>query len=83
MQQPMYEPDDDHFVSPRKLENSGDDADIYGRLQEALSETQDLKRETYEESTKRRNAERNLISALQKASHFASKVHNSYCKIKR
>uniref|UniRef100_A0A0E0GAV4 RING-type E3 ubiquitin transferase n=1 Tax=Oryza nivara TaxID=4536 RepID=A0A0E0GAV4_ORYNI len=74
MQQPMYEPDDDHFVSPRKLENSGDDADIYGRLQEALSETQDLKRETYEESTKRRNAERNLISALQKASHFASKV---------
>uniref|UniRef100_A0A0D9VJ79 RING-type E3 ubiquitin transferase n=1 Tax=Leersia perrieri TaxID=77586 RepID=A0A0D9VJ79_9ORYZ len=66
MQQPMYEPDDDHFAPPHELENSGGDADIYRRLQEALREAQDLKKETYEESTKRRNAERNLFSALQK-----------------
>ncbi|XP_040376602.1 U-box domain-containing protein 33-like isoform X2 [Oryza brachyantha] len=72
MQQPMYEPEDDHFASPRELENSGDDADIYSRLQEALREAQGLKKETYEESTRRRNAERNLISALQKVKELES-----------
>uniref|UniRef100_A0A0D9XT58 RING-type E3 ubiquitin transferase n=1 Tax=Leersia perrieri TaxID=77586 RepID=A0A0D9XT58_9ORYZ len=59
IQQPMYEPDDDHFSSPPELENSDDDADIHGRLEE-------LKKKVHEESTKRQNAERNLISALQK-----------------
>ncbi|KAF0896415.1 hypothetical protein E2562_024290 [Oryza meyeriana var. granulata] len=63
----QYEPDDDHSASPRELENSGGDIDddIYFRL-EALREAVDLKKEKYEESTKRQHAEKDLLSALQK-----------------
>ena len=39
---------------------------MYGRLEEALRETQESKKEVFEESTKRRKAELDLLSALQK-----------------
>ncbi|KAG8059960.1 hypothetical protein GUJ93_ZPchr0002g23117 [Zizania palustris] len=68
-----YEPDDDHFAS-RELENPGGDADIYGRLEEALHEAQYSKKEAFEESTKRRHAEINMLSALQKV----KEVENLY-----
>uniref|UniRef100_A0A453P7Z8 Uncharacterized protein n=1 Tax=Aegilops tauschii subsp. strangulata TaxID=200361 RepID=A0A453P7Z8_AEGTS len=64
---PMHESDDDHFSSPfHELENPGADAEMYGRLEEALRETQESKKEVFEESTKRRKAELDLLSALQK-----------------
>lgn len=73
----MQESDDDHFSSPSsELENSGVDADMYGRLEEALREAQDSKKEAYEESCKRRKAERELISALQKAKELENLYHH-------
>ncbi|KAG8044831.1 hypothetical protein GUJ93_ZPchr0388g2756 [Zizania palustris] len=60
-----YEPDDDHFAS-RELENPSGDADIYGRLQEALHEAHYSKKEAYKESIKRRHIEINMLYALQK-----------------
>ncbi|KAG8095139.1 hypothetical protein GUJ93_ZPchr0012g19054 [Zizania palustris] len=50
--QQTYEPDDDHFAS-RELENPSGDANIYGRLEEALHEAHYSKKEAYKESTKR------------------------------
>ncbi|KAG8069418.1 hypothetical protein GUJ93_ZPchr0005g15006 [Zizania palustris] len=67
-----YEPDDDHFAS-RELNPSGD-ADIYGRLQEALHEAHYSKKEAYKESIKRRHIEINMLSALQKV----KEVENLY-----
>ncbi|KAK8462793.1 hypothetical protein SEVIR_1G269100v4 [Setaria viridis] len=64
----MQEPDDEKFPSPsHELENPGINANIYDRFTEALSEAELSKKEAYEESTRRRRAERNMISALQKA----------------
>ncbi|CAL5020436.1 unnamed protein product [Urochloa decumbens] len=63
----MEKPDAENFSTPsHELENPGIDADIYDRLTEALSEVELSKKEAYEESTKRRRAERDMISALQK-----------------
>jgi len=65
----MQEPDDENFSSPsHELENPGVgvDANIYDRLTEALSEAELSKKEAYEESNKRRRAERDMISVLQK-----------------
>ncbi|KAF8765442.1 hypothetical protein HU200_008587 [Digitaria exilis] len=68
MRHQMQEPDDENFSPPsHELGNPGVDANIYNRLTEALSEAELLKKEAYEESTKRRRAERDLISGLQKA----------------
>jgi len=62
----MQEPDDENFSSPsHELENPVD-ANIYDRLTEALSEAELSKKEAYEESNKRRRAERDMISVLQK-----------------
>ncbi|TVU28820.1 hypothetical protein EJB05_20355 [Eragrostis curvula] len=47
-------------------ENQGFDANIYERLAEALREAQISKKEAYEESTKRRRTEQDMISTLQK-----------------
>ncbi|CAL4967846.1 unnamed protein product [Urochloa decumbens] len=64
----MQEPEDEDFASPsHELENPVVDADIYDRFTEALSEAEHSKKEAYEESTKRRRAERDMIAALQKA----------------
>ncbi|CAO2046921.1 unnamed protein product [Urochloa humidicola] len=63
----MQEPEDEDFASPsHELKNPGVDADIYDRLTEALNEAEVSKKEAYEESNKRRRAERDMISALQK-----------------
>ncbi|CAM0944662.1 unnamed protein product [Alopecurus aequalis] len=67
MPPPMHESDDDHFSPPHEIESLGADADIYSRLEEALRECQESKKEVFEESTKRRKAELGLLSALQKA----------------
>ncbi|KAL6634887.1 hypothetical protein ACP70R_027558 [Stipagrostis hirtigluma subsp. patula] len=68
MRHQMKETDYENFSTPsRDLVNPGVDADIYDRLEEALGEAEFLKKEAYEESTKRRRAERDMISALQKA----------------
>ncbi|KAL6911794.1 hypothetical protein ACP4OV_000599 [Aristida adscensionis] len=58
---------EDFSTPSRELVNPAVDADIYDRLAEALAEAELLKKEAYEESTKRRRAERDMISALQKA----------------
>ncbi|WVZ74298.1 hypothetical protein U9M48_022499 [Paspalum notatum var. saurae] len=64
----MQEPEDEKFSSPsHELENPGVDANIYDRLTKALSEAELSKKEAYEESSKRLKAERDTISALQKA----------------
>ncbi|VAI59177.1 unnamed protein product [Triticum turgidum subsp. durum] len=74
---PMHESDDDHFSSPfHELENPGADAEMYGRLEEALRETQESKKEVFEESTKRRKAELDLLSALQKAKELEKLYHH-------
>ncbi|GJM86384.1 hypothetical protein PR202_ga02238 [Eleusine coracana subsp. coracana] len=49
-----------------EAENPGFDADIYGRLAEAINEAQISKKEAYEESIKRRRIEQDMISTLQK-----------------
>ncbi|KAI3920206.1 hypothetical protein MKX01_017863 [Papaver californicum] len=41
--------------------------EMYDQLQHAMAETEDLKREAFEESTKRRKAERYAIEAMRKA----------------
>jgi len=61
----MQEPDDENFSSPSHELNPVD-ANIYDRLTEALSEAELSKKEAYEESNKRRRAERDMISVLQK-----------------
>lgn len=78
MEPPMHESDDDHFLPPSHEleENLGVDADIYGRLEEALRETQESKKEVFEESTKRRKAELDLLSALQKAKELERLYHH-------
>ncbi|KAJ1280322.1 hypothetical protein BS78_04G223200 [Paspalum vaginatum] len=69
----IQEPDEDHFSSPsHELENPGVDANIYARLTKALSEAELSKKEAYEESSKRLKAERDTISALQKAEEVDS-----------
>ncbi|KAF7079675.1 hypothetical protein CFC21_083876 [Triticum aestivum] len=74
---PMHESDDDRFSSPfHELENSGADAEMYSRLEEALRETQESKKEVFEESTKRRKAELDLLSALQKAKELEKLYHH-------
>ncbi|CAN6238911.1 unnamed protein product [Urochloa humidicola] len=63
----MQKPDAENISTPsHELELPGVDADIYDRLTEALNESEVSKKEAYEESTKRRRAERDMISALQK-----------------
>ncbi|KAK1661535.1 hypothetical protein QYE76_049694 [Lolium multiflorum] len=57
-------------------ENPGGDADIYGRLKEALRESQQSKKEVFEESSKRRKAELDLLSALQKAKELEKLYHH-------
>ncbi|KAM0846197.1 hypothetical protein ACQ4PT_055838 [Festuca glaucescens] len=78
MEPPMHESDDDYFSPPsNELEGSlGVDADIYGRLEESLRETQESKKEVFEESTKRRKAELDLLSALQKAKELERLYHH-------
>ncbi|EMS67875.1 U-box domain-containing protein 33 [Triticum urartu] len=74
---PMHESDDDRFSSPfHELENPGADAEMYSRLEEALRETQESKKEVFEESTKRRKAELDLLSALQKAKELEKLYHH-------
>ncbi|KAI4981002.1 hypothetical protein ZWY2020_021487 [Hordeum vulgare] len=76
-QHPMHESDDEHFSSPfPELETPGADAEMYGRLEEALRETQESKKEVFEESTKRRKAELDLLSALQKAKELEKLYHH-------
>ncbi|KAJ3680479.1 hypothetical protein LUZ60_016757 [Juncus effusus] len=48
-------------------EELGMDTDMFEKYKEALNEAEVAKREAYEESNKRRRAERELLSALQKA----------------
>ncbi|KAM0864691.1 hypothetical protein ACQ4PT_043758 [Festuca glaucescens] len=77
MEPPMHESDDDHFSPPsHEMVSLGADADIYGRLEEALHETQESKKEVFEESTKRRKAELDLLSALQKAKELERLYHH-------
>ncbi|KAJ3706768.1 hypothetical protein LUZ61_010473 [Rhynchospora tenuis] len=61
--------DDTQFLSPRTRyhEVEGMDAGMYEKYKEALNEAEAAKKEAYEESNKRRRAERDLLSALQKA----------------
>nr|XP_051221130.1 U-box domain-containing protein 33-like [Lolium perenne] len=77
MGHPMHESDDEFFPPPsQELENPGGDADIYGRLKEALRESQQSKKEVFEESSKRRKAELDLLSALQKAKELEKLYHH-------
>ncbi|XP_062222517.1 U-box domain-containing protein 33-like [Phragmites australis] len=70
----MGEPDDENFSTPsRELVNPGVDADLYDRL---LSEAELSKKEAYEESIKRRRAERDMISSLQKANEMENLYQN-------
>uniref|UniRef100_A0ACD5Z260 Uncharacterized protein n=1 Tax=Avena sativa TaxID=4498 RepID=A0ACD5Z260_AVESA len=77
MEPSMHESDDDHFSPPsHELESICADADIYARLEVALHETQESKKEVFEESTKRRKAELALLSALQKAKELEKLCHH-------
>lgn len=48
----------------------GLDADVYDKLREALAEAENLKNEAFEESRRRRKAEKDVILALQKVILF-------------
>lgn len=48
----------------------GLDADVYDKLREALTEAENLKNEAFEESRRRRKAEKEVILALQKVILF-------------
>ncbi|OAY75725.1 U-box domain-containing protein 33 [Ananas comosus] len=63
----VHESEEDHFSSPRhELDDMGLDADVYDKLREALAEAENLKNEAFEESRRRRKAEKDVILALQK-----------------
>ncbi|KQK00721.1 hypothetical protein BRADI_3g51397v3 [Brachypodium distachyon] len=77
MQHPLNESDDDRLSSPsHELESSGVDAEMYARLEEALRESQESKKEAFEESTKRRKADHELFSALHKAKELEKLYHH-------
>ncbi|XP_078163385.1 U-box domain-containing protein 33-like isoform X2 [Carex rostrata] len=61
--------DDTQFLSPstRYEEDEGINAGMYEKYKEAINEVEAAKKEAYEESNKRRRAERDLLSSLQKA----------------
>ncbi|KAI0528685.1 hypothetical protein KFK09_001227 [Dendrobium nobile] len=65
----LHESDKDlNFSSPHnELEDVGVDVELYQKLQEALSEAEDLKHEIYKESLMRQRAERTVIEAIQRA----------------
>ncbi|KAH0469558.1 hypothetical protein IEQ34_001116 [Dendrobium chrysotoxum] len=65
----LHESDKDfNFSSPHnELEDVGVDLELYQKLQEALSEAEDLKHEVYKESLMRQRAERTVIEAIQRA----------------
>ena len=49
-------------------EDLGLDADVYTKLQQALTEAENLKNEAYEESRRRQKTEKELVVVLQKVS---------------
>ncbi|KAG1355025.1 U-box domain-containing protein 33 [Cocos nucifera] len=56
------------FSTPHhELEDLGLDADVYTKLQQALTEAENLKSEAYEESRRRWKTEKELVVVLQKA----------------
>ncbi|KAJ4746674.1 U-box domain-containing protein kinase family protein [Rhynchospora pubera] len=61
--------DDTQFLSPRTRYHEAEwmYSGMYEKYKEALNEAEAAKKEAYEESNKRRRAERDLLSALQKA----------------
>ncbi|KAF3340257.1 U-box domain-containing protein 33-like protein [Carex littledalei] len=61
--------DDPQFLSPHAhyQEDEGINAGMYEKYKEAINEVEAAKKEAYEESNKRRRAERDLLSSLQKA----------------
>ncbi|XP_020274864.1 U-box domain-containing protein 33-like [Asparagus officinalis] len=64
----VQEPDEELRLSSPSLELEGDavDDEVYEKLQYALKEAEDAKREAYEESQRRRKAEVYAIEAAQK-----------------
>ncbi|KAL0927180.1 hypothetical protein M5K25_001343 [Dendrobium thyrsiflorum] len=65
----LHESDKDfNFSSPHnELEDVDFDVELYQKLQEALSEAENLKHEVYKESLMRQRAERTVIEAIQRA----------------
>ncbi|KAJ0966667.1 hypothetical protein J5N97_023584 [Dioscorea zingiberensis] len=65
----VHESDEDvPFVSPQHaLEDTEMDDEVYQKLQHALTEAENSRREAYEESCRRRKAERDAMEAVRKA----------------
>ncbi|KAJ6835152.1 U-box domain-containing protein 33-like [Iris pallida] len=65
----VQESDDDvHFASPpNELEDVGLDTEVYDKLQEAMTEAENLRHEAYRESLRRQTAEKKAIEALKRA----------------
>ncbi|MED6158827.1 hypothetical protein PIB30_036543 [Stylosanthes scabra] len=62
----VIEPDFHHSSSPTRLDGEVDE-NLYDQLQQAMAEAENARQDAYQESVRRRNAERNAIEAIRRA----------------
>ncbi|MED6223053.1 hypothetical protein PIB30_070265 [Stylosanthes scabra] len=62
----VIEADLHHSLSPNRLDGEVDE-NLYDQLQQAMAEAENARQDAYQESVRRRNAERNAIEAIRRA----------------